>query len=31
MVFQTKDNEAVIKKERKYNPDIIGSSYFAYK
>jgi hypothetical protein len=27
MVFQTKDNEAAIGKERKYNPDIIGSSY----
>jgi hypothetical protein len=27
-VFHTKDIEAAIEKGRKYNPDIIGSSYF---
>jgi hypothetical protein len=27
-VFHTKDIEAAIEKGRKYNPDVIGSSYF---
>jgi hypothetical protein len=30
-VFHTKDIEAAIEKGRKYNPDIIGSSYFTSK
>jgi hypothetical protein len=31
MVFHTKDIEAAIVKGRKYNPNIIGSSYFTSK
>jgi hypothetical protein len=30
-VFHTKDIEAAIEKGRKYNPDIVGSSYFTSK
>jgi hypothetical protein len=30
-VFHTKDIEAAIEKGRKYNPDVIGSSYFTSK
>jgi hypothetical protein len=30
-VFHTKDIEAAIQKGRKYNPDVIGSSYFTSK
>jgi hypothetical protein len=30
-VFHTKDIEAAIEKGRKYNPDVIGSSYSTSK